>query len=1371
MSSSPVINRYYLLETLDSEPVPRDTIRNKRSPSITLRVSLVGKKTGREISARTLLDSGAEGIIIDHAFATRHHLTLRTLVQPLPVRNVDGTPNNGGAVRHTTIQTIRIKTQDDHFHEERSELYVTALGGHDIIFGTDWLKAHNPEVNWAKSQLAFTRCPDTCSLSKKPLVIEPRPRQLSHLAINRIEPFESYEDDAFDEADLFIRLHHFDKNDPVLVRAKTTHSTELAARTAPLPSLVHIPAQFQKYSKVFSEEASRRLPKHQPWDHAIDLKPDGKPPKCGIYRLTPKEDQALKEFLADHLRKGYIRPSKSPMASPFFFVDKKDGKLRPVMDYRELNDITIKNAAPLPLIPDLIDKLRGARYFTKLDVRWGYNNIRVKEGDEWKGAFKTKYGLYEPLVMTFGLCNAPATFQSFMNSIFGDLIDLEHTVVYLDDILMFHDNPASLATLTHEVLARLEKYDLYLKPEKCSFAQTSIEYLGVIITDGHVKMDPAKVAGILDWPTPQKLKQVQAFLGFCNFYRRFIKDYSVIARPLFSLTQKDVPFAWGPDQESAFRALIHEFTKAPVLALPDHSLPFRLITDASDFAIGAILEQPDALNRWHPIAFYSKSLHGPEINYEIHDKELLAIIRALDTFRHYLEGRDDVLDIWSDHNNLVYFTTKQKLTRRQARWALFMSRFNFVIYYKPGSYNKSDALSRRPDHKEGMEPEDDERVLLDNKFFAIRATRPVAVTVLGDTSMRDRIKQAQVFDTEVSQALESILKNGPRSITKGLEDWNLEDGIILYRGYTYVPKDVALRRDIVKLYHENIAIGHPGRWKTYELISRDFWWPGMSTFVRDFVDGCAICQSTKSRPRTQVPLQPNQIPIDVWGIITMDFITDLPLSKGFDSLFVVVDRLSKAVILAPCNKTITAEETAQLYLDHVWRRTGLPRQVISDRGPQFASKVMQEIWSKLGVNSTMSTAFHPQTDGETERVNQELEQYLRVFCNFQVDDWAELLPFMEFAHNARSHSATHHSPFKIWYGFQPQFIPPVNFATTIPAVEDRLKTLEKVRLEVTAALKIAADTMKRSGPSVNPRPFQIGDLVWLEGTNIHTTHPKAKLAPKRHGPFKVLSTTPTNSKLALPRAWRVHPMFHNSLLSPYKETEAHGPNFTRPPPDIVEGEDEHYEVEEVLQSRLTPNRRGVQYLVKWKGYPSSENSWLPASQMKHAAELVAAFHSKNPRAPKAPNIRMLQAQQGPREGIMSRTTFVTRNSSEHVTVGRSCDPSQSKKSGDQSGDRSREQSCDKSRDVYDQGQSRDRPRDLRDQVTQERSRVQGHKVSLIDQRKDCLPINGLRLESFQVSFPLREANARALIGSKIRGTSHERSTDSHSARNAIGLYI
>jgi transposase InsO family protein len=654
------------------------------------------------------------------------------------------------------------------------------------------------------------------------------------------------------------------------------------------------------------------------------------------------------------------------------------------------------------------------------------------------------------------------------------------------------------------------------------------------------------------------------------------------------------------------------------------------------------------------VAYFSKAMNPAERNYVIHDKELLAIVASLMYFRHYLEGAKNTTDIWTDHSNLKYFMTKQKLTRRQARWALTLSRFDFRITHHPGTHNKSDALSRRPDHREGVEHDNEERVLLDPKSFAIRATRPGAVVTAGDPNLRKRLKETQEHDPEVSQALATILRNGPRSITKGLEDWNLEEGLILFRGKIYVPKSQELRRDIVKMHHDSIATGHPGRWKTYELVTQNYWWPGISTFVKDYVEGCATCQTTKKLPKTIVPLKPNPVPTDVWQEITMDFIVDLPKSNGFDSLLVTVDRFSKATIIAPCNKTITADETAQLYLDQVWRRTGLPLRIISDRGPQFASKVIQEVWKKLNVKSALSTAYHPQTDGETERVNQELEQYLRIFCNYQQDNWADLIPFMEFAHNARPHSAMGKSPFEVWYGFTPTFIPPLQVGSNNPTVESRLKTLDQLRTEVAASLRNAAEIMKRSRPDGPEFQFKENDLVWLEGTNIQTTHPKAKLAPKRHGPFKVLAAYPVNCYLELPRTWKIHPVFHNSLLKLYKETPAHGPNFTRPPPEVINDEPDHYEVEQILDSKFTRNGRGVAYLVSWAGYSDSENTWEPARNLKNSQALVDEFHKHNPKKPNPAKlvIKLLTEQQQLKEGILSRTVTLTKTSSRTSQVPR-----------------------------------------------------------------------------------------------------------------------
>lgn len=339
-----------------------------------------------------------------------------------------------------------------------------------------------------------------------------------------------------------------------------------------------------------------------------------------------------------------------------------------------------------------MDALQNARYFTKLDVRWGYNNVRIKEGDEYKAAFRTNRGLFEPLVMFFGLTNSPATFQTMMNELFKDEIAEGHVRIYLDDILIFTKSLDEHHQLVCRVLQKLRNNRLYLKPEKCEFDQLQTEYLGVIISEGQIQMDPVKIQGIADWPTPASKRDIQSFLGFCNFYRRFIKDFAKIARPLHTLTG-NTPFKWTEDQDNAFAQLKALITSAPIISIPNNEGQFRLETDASDFAIGAVLSQQQE-NTWKPIAFLSKSLTPTQRNYEIYDKELLAIMLALEEFRRYLIDAKHPFEIWTDHANLQYFKKPQNLNRQQARWLTEIQEFHFTLHHIPGKSNsKADILS------------------------------------------------------------------------------------------------------------------------------------------------------------------------------------------------------------------------------------------------------------------------------------------------------------------------------------------------------------------------------------------------------------------------------------------------------------------------------------------------------------------------------------------------------------------------------------------------------------------------------------------------------------------------------------------------------
>ena len=390
----------------------------------------------------------------------------------------------------------------------------------------------------------------------------------------------------------------------------------------------------------------------------------------------------MEEYVTENLRSGFIRSSSSPAGAPILFVKKKDGSLRLCHDFCGLNKITWKDKYPLPRITDLLDAPRKARIYTKIDLRSAYNLVRIAKGDEWKTAFRTRYGLFEMMVMPFGLCNAPATFQRFMQDIFGDLLDV-YVVIYLDDILIYSDDPAKHKDHVKEVLRRLRKHGLYAKAEKCEWSVQSVEYLGFRLGPEGLSMDPAKVQMVLDWLEPRKVKDVQAFLGFANFYRRFISDYSAITVPLTRLTRKDVAWDFNDKARSAFNALKAKFTSAPILSHFVPGRPIILETDASDYAIAAVLSQ-ETDDGVHPVAFHSRTLSAPERNYDTHDKELLAIFEAFRIWRHYLEGAGKPIDVVTDHKNLEYFSSTRMLTRRQVRWSEYLCAFNMVVRFRPG---------------------------------------------------------------------------------------------------------------------------------------------------------------------------------------------------------------------------------------------------------------------------------------------------------------------------------------------------------------------------------------------------------------------------------------------------------------------------------------------------------------------------------------------------------------------------------------------------------------------------------------------------------------------------------------------------------------
>ena len=859
------------------------------------------------------------------------------------------------------------------------------------------------------------------------------------------------------------------------------------------------------------------MPERRLYDHRIPLEEGKTPPYVSsIYSLSQPELETLRKYIDEHLQRGFLRPSHSPCSAPILFAKKADGSLRLCVDYRALNKVTIKTRYPLPLIAELLDRLRHAKYFTKFDVRDGYNRLRMAEGEEWKTSFICRYGQYEYTVMPFGLCNAPGTFQHYMNDTFREFLD-KFLVIYLDDLLIYSETLAEHKLHVRQVLERLQAEGLFLKPSKCVFHVTEVPFLGYIIGKGAIRMDPEKVAAIVSWPVPRSAQEIRMFLGLASFYRRFIRSFSRMTRPLTELLKKNRTFKWHRAADAAFVALRTAFTKAPVLKYFDPALPVVLETDASEFALGAVISQRNLEGELHPVAFYSRKFTQAEENYEIYDKELLAIVDTMDRYRHYFEGLGNRTTIYSDHRNLLTFTEKRIYNRRQVRWAEKLSRFDFVIVFRPGKQSgKPDALSRRPDYMKGglgsketttiLKPDQvDVSALVESGELAKDYLEVNAVSVAPmdkDDELGRRIKEAVEKDEEVGPYLKFLRSpNLPRDeeTDEYLKPFSFDDdGFLLHRGLVYIPSEPTIKLEILRRSHDSKTAGHFGQVKTLEMVSRDYYWPRMRQYVNLYVNSCDTCSRNKSpRHAKYGPLKPLPVPSTPWNSVSMDFIVELPSSSGYDAILVCVDRLTKMAHFCPTNSTVTAGETARLYLHNVFKHHGLPEDIVSDRGPQFVSKFTQSLLAALDIKGNRSTAYHPQSDGQTERVNQTLEQYLRIFCGYQQDDWSELLPLAEFAYNNAQSASTKMSPFYANYGYHPRYTVKVNSSSlrTNPASAAYAKRLKEIHNQARANLTEAQlyqkqyyDQHVKEAPSL-----QIGDSVWLLRKNISTTRLSQKL--------------------------------------------------------------------------------------------------------------------------------------------------------------------------------------------------------------------------------------------------------------------------------------
>jgi len=828
--------------------------------------------------------------------------------------------------------------------------------------------------------------------------------------------------------------------------------------------------------------------------------------------------------------------------------------------------------------------------------------MRIRMSDIPKTAFTTRYGLFEFTVMSFGLTNAPAYFMYLMNSVFMDYLD-KFVVVFIDDILVFSKNEEEHEEHLRLVMQRLREHQLYAKLSKCEFWLKEVAFLGHVLSNGGVAVDPKKVSDVLSWNPPQDVSEIRSFLGMAGYYRRFIEGFSKIAKPMTSLLEKEAKFVWTEECQASFEELKKRLTTAPVLVLPDIAKAFSVYCDASRQGLGCVLMQEGRV-----VAYASRQLRKHELNYPTHDLELAAVVHALKIWRHYLIGHR--CDIYTDHKSLKYVFTQSDLNMRQRRWLELIKDYDLEIHYHPGKANLvADALSRRTYVSQATERNLPEELARD--FEKLRLGFVASMTELEvEPTLEQEIRKGQLEDEKIKEIAEQV------KLGKAPEFRVDDQGTVWYGERICVPDLKHIRDMILREAHDSAYSIHPGSTKMYLDLKEKFWWYGLKRDVATHVALCDTCQRVKAEhQRPAGLLQPLKIPEWKWEEVGMDFITGLPTTqRGFDSIWVIVDRLTKVAHFIPVKTKYTGAQLAELYMERIVCLHGVPKKIVSDRGTQFTSHFWHKLHESMDTKLQFSSAYHPQTDGQTERTNQILEDMLRACALQYGTSWEKSLPYAEFSYNNSYQQSIKMAPFEALYGKKcrtPLFWNQTGESQVFgPEI---LKEAER-QVQVIRQNMRAAQSRQKSYADVHRRAlsFEVDDFVYLKVSpmrGVRRFNVKGKLAPRYIGPFRVLERKGEVAyQLELPEQLAgVHDVFHVSQLKKCLRV----PEEQIPLEELNVQEDLTYNEHPVRileeSERVTRNKVIRMCKVQWSRHSEDEATWEREEDLK--AEYPQLFSS------------------------------------------------------------------------------------------------------------------------------------------------------------------
>ena len=885
-------------------------------------------------------------------------------------------------------------------------------------------------------------------------------------------------------------------------------------------------------------------------------------------RVPLPRREIVHNLLQDMLSKNIISPSQSPWASPIVLVAKKDGSTRFCVDYRKLNTVTQKDAYPLPRVDDSLDTLTGSRWFSTLDLRSGYWQVEVTPEHRSKTAFSTQEGLFEFNVMPFGLCNAPATFQRLMDSVLAGL-QWSACLVYIDDIIImgksFDDHMSNLRT----VFERLRQAGLKLHPGKCQFLQQKVYFLGHVVSADGLSPDPNKISKVKEWPTPRTVQEVQQFLGLANYYRRFIHNFAIIAKPLHQLTEKHTKFQWSNDCQNAFTALKTHLTSAPILALPDWSRPFVLDTDASDTGIGAVLSQFHQDGSEHVIAYASRTLNKAERNYCVTRKELLAVVTFMKHFRQYLVGHK--FTVRTDHGALTWLQNFKSPEGQLARWLETLQDYQFDIIHRPGRrHSNADAMSRLPCNQCGRESH--------SESIAVISTS----NCISGYSAVD-IRDYQLNDPSIGELLLAYERNQKpsRDHAKGkdleyrrlLQQWQqlTVKNDILWRyfahpsnnnGHLQLVVPHSLRDEILKECHEGVSGGHLGQEKTLHRLKERFYWPG------HYYDACNWCLTCKACATRKTPAPNRRAPMGTikagypTQVMAVDLVGPLPESPSGNSYILVVgDYFTKwmEALPVPNQEAVTV---AEKLVDEVFFRYSIPEQLHSDQGAQFESQLIAEVCKLLHINKTRTTPYHPQCDGLVERFNRTLLNMLATCATDHPFEWEKHIRKVCMAYNSSVHSSTGHTPFYLMFGQQARLPIDTMYGTgECDEAQSPCEYAEALKKRLSAAFTLVreqlATTHQRQkamyDQKIHGKPHDQGALVWLH-VPFKGRRGSRKLYHPWTGPYKIVKQlSEVTYRIQKLHGRKQRKIVHFDRLKPCPENVRldHDSDNSRPPGDIT----------------------------------------------------------------------------------------------------------------------------------------------------------------------------------------------------------------------------